>query len=192
MSYRYDAFFSYKRASESNEWHQKVLGTLVYWLKQELQRDDVRIFIDAEDIRTGSRWRSQLVDSLKTSKCVVCLWSPLYFQSKWCRSEWLSFVERGQRYNRNLVLPASYHDGQSFPREAQETQWRDFSHYASTMPKFWSTDLAVEFEKEHLKPFASDLAQMIREAPPFDDTFPIVEAGDDDSDPPPIGRIADV
>lgn len=192
MSYRYDAFFSYKRASESNDWHKKVLDTLVHWLKQELRRDSVRIFIDTEDIRAGSRWRSQLVDSLRTSKCVVCIWSPLYFESRWCRSEWQSFVKRGQLYNRNLVLPASYHDGQSFPSEARQTQCPDFSEYASTMGSFWDTKLAFEFETKLLKPFASDLARMIEDAPAFDENFPIVEAEDDDPPTPPIGRIADV
>ena len=103
MNYQYDAFFSYKRDRESDDWHEVVKNKLEFWLKQELERDDVRLFFDREDIRAGMRWRHKMVEALKRSKCIVCLWSPLYFQSKWCGSEWKTFVKREQLAMRPLV-----------------------------------------------------------------------------------------
>lgn len=192
MAYKFDAFFSYKRDSESNDWHDKVRQKIAFWLKQELQEQEVRIFLDREDIRTGSRWRQQISDALKTSKCLICLWSPLYFQSKWCVSEWLSFAERGKQYGADLVLPASYFDGETFPPDACQIQWADFSRYTSTMPGFWSTELAVNFERDAIKQFATDLARMIRNAPEFSSDFPIVEASNEQiAGSQSIRRIAD-
>src|SRR5262249_25303408 len=157
-----DAFFSYKRDRESDSWHETVKGKLMFWLKQELQRPDVQIFFDSEDIRAGMRWRDRIAESLKRSRCLVCLWSPLYFRSKWCVSEWMTFMRREDMTKRDLVMPASYFDGESFPPAASARQVLDFSQFASTMPRFWDTDLAVTFEQQRLRPFARDLAAMIR------------------------------
>jgi len=79
----------------------------------------------------------------------------------------------------DLVAPARYYDGEYYPGPAKDRQSLDFSDYASTMPRFWYTEHAVEFEMSLLRPFARDLAKIIRSAPEFDPEFPIVEASDD-------------
>ena len=180
MSYEYDAFFSYKRDPQSDSWHETVKEKLLFWLRMELHRPDVRIFFDTEDIRTGARWQQKLADSLRRSKCIVCVWSPLYFQSKWCVSEWRTFLEREKACQRELVIPAAYHDGESFPGEATAKQMADFSNYTSIMPRFWDTELAVEFENKRLKSFAKDLATLIKNSPTFDPHFPLIEAENHD------------
>jgi hypothetical protein len=193
MGYQYDAFFSYKRDRESDAWHKRVKDTLTYWLKLELGQVDVPIFFDTTEIRGGMQWSPTLTDALRRSKCLICFWSPLYFQSKWCVSEWLTFVERSERLHRPLILPASYFDGENFPPRARAVQFLDFSEFASTMPRFWDTEAAVRFEKERIQPFARDLAALIRQAPPFDESFPLIEAPDNQVLPEvTIGRIADV
>jgi len=94
---------------------------------------------------------------------------------------------------RELVMPASYFDGKTFPPDASAKQFLDFSDFACIMPKFWDTESAVSFEASRLRPFARDLAAMIRSAPPFDANFPLVEVGSDQvSQEETIGRIADV
>lgn len=191
MAYQYDVFFSYKRDRESDDWHEKVKNKLEHWLKHELQRQNVRIFFDTEEITTGMRWRAKLADALKRSRCIACIWSPLYFQSKWCVSEWMTFVRREELVKRELVMPASYFDGDTFPPSATAKQFIDFSEFASTMPKFWETADAVEFESNKLKPFAHALAVAIVNAPNYDDTFPVVEVPDDQVTPEgTIGRPA--
>jgi len=190
MDYEYDAFFSYKRDPQSDDWHYQVKEKLRFWLRQELNRDRVEVFFDTEDIRTGEVWRQRLGDALRESRCLVCIWSPLYFQSKWCVSEWRTFAAREQKYKANLVLPAKFHDGESFPATAQSKQMADFRSYTSIMARFWETEKAFEFEAP-LRKFARDLAVLIRRAPPYDPEFPIEEAKDQDvAEEPPIGRIA--
>ena len=55
----------------------------------------------------------------------------------------------------------------------------NFSNFSSTMPRFWDTESAVRFEEELLKPFAQNIARMIRSAPPYYDDFPVIEVPDD-------------
>src|SRR5262249_15979788 len=105
----------------------------------------------------------------------------------------MTFVERSKLKKTELVAPASYFDGESFPKDATAVQFVDFSEYASTMPKFWETESAVTFETMRLKPFAKDLARLIRAAPEYDDSFPLVEAPEPAvAGEPTIGRPADV
>jgi len=193
VTYTYDAFFSYKRDRESDAWHRRVKDKIAYWVRLELGRDDVKIFFDDEEIRVGARFKAKISDSLRRSKCLVCVWSPLYFRSPWCMSEWQSFVQREIKFGAQLVIPASFHDGETFPAEARAIQTLDFSEFASTMPRFWDTESAVRFEDLRLRPFARDLAAMIRSAPPYDDAFPVFIASESDTQAElPIGRIADV
>src|SRR5262245_28914738 len=102
MPYQYDAFFSYKRDPQSDPWHHEVKEKLKFWLRQE-NGANVQIFFDTEEIRTGLRWHQKLADALRGSKCIICVWSPAYFQSKWCVSEWKTFVQREKLCNKDLV-----------------------------------------------------------------------------------------
>ena len=191
MAYEYDVFFSYKHDPGSDAWHEQVKAQLEFWLKQELEKQDVRIFFDTEDIKTGDQWRERLSDALKQSRCIVCVWSALYFQSKWCVSEWMTFVRREKLAKRALVVAASFHDGEKFPPDARKVQFLDFSPYANTMPAFWRTELAVLF-LPLLKKFVHDLAEKIRKAPPFDEAFPVELVSDDKVEPErTIERVAD-
>lgn len=172
MSYRYDAFFSYKRDEQSDTWHETVKDKLTYWLKMELGRQDVKVFFDSEDVDTGDRWKEKIEQALLTSKCIICIWSPLYFQSVYCVSEWQTFIKRQKLYDQDLIIPARYHDGDSFPNDAKSQQSADFSDYTSIMAQFWETTRAVEFDT-YLKTFAVNIAKKIMTAPPFGE-FPLV------------------
>lgn len=177
MSYKYDIFVSYKRHNKTNAWHLGLLEILEVWLSQELQRD-ARIFFDSEDIKTGDRWKEKLAEALLHSRCLLCLWSPMYFQSKWCVVEWQAFLEREERCGGGLIIPANIHDGTHYPNAAKAIQSRDFSRFASTSPRFWDSHLALEFEQDHLKSFAEELRQAILASPEFCNSFPLPEAPD--------------
>lgn len=190
MTYKYEAFFSYKRDPESDGWHETLKTKLQVWLRQELGDPDAKIFFDTEDIQTGDRWKEKIGRQLQQSKCIICIWSPLYFRSRYCVSEWQTFLQREGLYGRDLVVPASYHDGESFPGDALARQIADFSNYALTIPRFWDTQLAVEFESK-IKAFAHALADKIKRAPPYDETFPLAETPVDQvATESTIGRIA--
>lgn len=192
--YEYDAFFSYKRDPLSNEWHEKVMSILEHWIRMELNKKDMKIFIDTEDIETGAKWKEKIADSLKKSKCLIAILSPEYFNSQCCLSEWKTFIKRGKDYKlkfSGLITPARYHDGDHYPQEAKDIQSVDFSEYSATTAAFWETKDAYEFEKVKLKAFAKDVAKKINNAPNYDDNFPVIIADHNDIHHlPPITRVA--
>ena len=196
MPYEYEIFFSYKRNVESDAWHEKLKNKIKYWVGEEPDIDQVRVFFDVEEIQTGNRWREKIAEALRTSKCLVCILSPQYFRSKYCVAELLSFYKRSELMRTELIAPASRVDGRNFPPLAQEFQIKSFNNYFLTATRFWDTELAVEFEDRLIKPFARDVANLIRRAPPSSPDFPIIDA---EGDLPPsakldetirIGRIA--
>lgn len=181
LEYSYDAFFSYKRDPESDDWHEKVKEKLEHWLKNEVS-DFRGIFFDRADIGTGELWNSRLKDALLQSKCIVCIWSPAYFRSRHCVSEWKTFQKREEAFKpkQPLIRPARYHDGVHFPQEARAQQVVDFGPYASTIGRFWDTERACEFEEKHIKKLAVDVAASIEACPECHEQFPLYEATDGD------------
>jgi len=94
--YAYDVFFSYKRHGLTADWTNNVQKYLKLWLSEEMQRP-VTIFADVDTIEIGDRWPDRLKEGLKLSRCMVGVWSPLYFQSSWCMSEWKTFLGGNER-----------------------------------------------------------------------------------------------
>ena len=194
--YLFDVFFSYKRDPESDEWHAAVVRQLEFWLRKEINVPKARIFFDTQNIETGEQWKDTILESLKASKCLVGVWSPDYFHSRWCTSEWQTFVKRETLLKLkagSLIAPARYYDGDYFPRHARGAQMTDFSKYTSTLAYFWKTDDAYQFEQTVLKGLAQTVARKIKAAPTFDDNFPVVTVHRDSvPSPPPVPRPSDV
>ncbi len=176
MPYAFDIFFSYKRNRLTRAWHEEVKERVCFYVRNELSlsENEFNVFFDTETIEAGDIFGDDIRDALKRSKCLVAIWSPDYFTSNWCLSEFHSFIERQKTRTNKLIIPASYHDGEHFPDLAKQIQFKNFNSYASTISAFWNTAAAVEFDKE-LKIFSKDIASKIRNAPNFDDNFPIVE-----------------
>ena len=175
--YEFDVFFSYKRHALSIDWTRRVSTLFKFYLSHELNVPEARVFVDEESIELGEPWPEALQRALRRSKCLVCIWSPLYFQSDWCCSEWRSFQARekmlAEGETARLIAPLKFHDGEHFPQEAQSVQWTDVSKYNSTLSAFWSSARALELE-DILKSFSADVAQMVRNAPAFRDNWPVV------------------
>ena len=158
------------------EWTRQVHTRLQFWLTQEIGDRPASLFVDEDCIETGDRWPERLRESLKLSRCMICVWSPEYFQSKWCMSEWMSFREREKLLNmtsHGLIAPVRFHDGEHFPQEAQKVQWTDVARFTSTLPAFWASPRALELE-DKLKELAICVAKIVRAAPRFDPDWPVV------------------
>ena len=167
-------------------WLVEVEKRLAYWLTQELGGEKARIFFDKESIDIGDKWPAKLKDGLKKSKCMVGIWSPEYFRSKWCVSEWKSFQARDTILGNStftLVLPIRFHDGDWYPDEAKEIQSIDLRSYTSTLSAFWQTSKAVELD-EKLREFAENVAKAVINAPEYNPDWPVIE-----SEPIPTPRI---
>ena len=176
--YEYDVFLSYKRHGLTLDWTRQVCQRLQFWLTQELGGREAKLFVDEDCLEAGDHWPERLRDALRLSRCLVCVWSPSYFQSSWCVSEWQSFMERErllQMEAHGLIAPLKYHDGEHFPEAAQSVQWTDVAPYTATVPAFWTSTRALELE-DILKRFARSVAHIIARAPLFKPDWPIVEA----------------
>jgi TIR domain len=174
--YKYDVFFSYKRHGLTLDWTKEIHKRLRFWLSEELARD-ASFFVDEDSIEVGTPWPQELKEGLRLSRCMVAVWSPSYFQSDWCLSEWTSFREREKRLDiqsHRLIAPMRFHDGEHFPEDARNVQWTDVAPYAYTVRAFWTSQRALELE-DVLKAFAASVARIVRAAPPFQADWPIVE-----------------
>lgn len=179
--YVYDVFLSYSHSNVVRPWvidhlYKHFMG----WLSENLGGRSVQVFIDYTDIKPGDRWPDRLRDAIRTSKCLVPIWSPGYFVSPWCVSEWKSFCAREELLGlssgpKGLIIPVLHNDGEDFPKEAQLVQWADFSKCRSNFPGFISHPIAIEFEKM-VEEFTKDVARAVRSAPDFSPDWPIVEA----------------
>lgn len=175
--YKYDVFFSYKRQELTLHWTREVIARLKFWLTEELNRK-AEVFVDELSVDVGQKWPDELKRALAHSRCMVCLWSPSYFQSPWCVSEWKTFLEREKIIKleaHGLIAPLRFHDGEHFPPEARAVQWVDVTDYTSTIRAFWDSQKAIELETI-LKSFAHSVANVVRQAPPFSKDWPIVES----------------
>ncbi|MBK6018059.1 TIR domain-containing protein [Streptomyces sp. MBT53] len=58
-----------------------------------------RGFVDFRDIRPGERWEDRIVENgICTTRAMLALYSPSYFQSHWCAHEWTVFTARLSQY----------------------------------------------------------------------------------------------
>lgn len=183
--YEYDVFLSYKRRQLTASWIEGFKDRLTYWLTQELGGREAKVFFDIESIEVGNPWPDKLREALKVSRCLVGMWTPDYFKSRWCVSEWRSFLEREKQAGIpgvRLIAPIKCHDGEHFDSEAQSIQQFDLSQYWCTAPKnFWETVRGGEAD-DLLKQFARRLADIVQQAPLFNPAWEVVDA---DPEPPP-------
>jgi hypothetical protein len=132
MAYKYDIFLSYANQFPFNKWtRERLLPLIDTYLTNELNRQ-AKIFFDKAEIAAGDAWPEQLKNALAHSRCLVAVWSPSYFTSKWCTSECAVMLNRemklGYRKAQNpkgLILPLTIYDGDRFPEYARKIQWLD-------------------------------------------------------------------
>jgi hypothetical protein len=185
MSYLHHVFISYRRGSLVQQWLRRFLPLFKGWLGEELG-EEAKVFVDKNSVETGERWPHAIREGLLHSRCLVPIWSPYYFNSAWCLSEWRTFQARGA----NLVVPVLFHGPKSLPADAREIQMEDFSPYTSTSLGFKKSPEFSKFEMA-TKGFALRVGEVIRRAPTFDPTWKVVEDHPSDPDPTiPVSTLA--
>lgn len=185
--YEYDVFLSYRRGQRPNaggewpldrdgEWvHRVFLPEFRHWLDQEYP--NARIAFDG-DLPLGKPWESTLQQWLRHSKCLVAVWNPLYFRSKFCRSEFHSMLERQRKHmpadsdGPGLVLPAVYADGKWFDEEAKALQYsKSFSPFSKYSHPIRQDEVAHAAFATAMQEFCGWVARAIDAAPQFDASF---------------------
>jgi hypothetical protein len=171
MAYDYDIFLSYKSGFPFSNWvHEVFLPFFEPYVENALNRP-LTVFVDRTGIAAGDAWPSRLERALACSRCLVAIWSPIYFHSEWCRRECELMLHRerqlGLRSLSNpsgLVLPISLFDGEHFPQITREIQTLDCRKYFIVGDGFKKTELYGQFQAEVLN-WSGGVAAAIDRAP---------------------------
>lgn len=178
--YQWDVFLSYPRADPVGPWVRDYFFPLLSrWLGASTPHEPT-VFFDST-MEGGVHWPSRLKNSLLRSRCLVAIWSPHFFRSRWCLAEWQSMrareellrIGRGERPG--LVCPVLFADGDCFPKEARETQHaRDLRPYNIVNPAFRRTAKHGRLERE-VQILCDQLSSMIQAAPEWSPDWPVAE-----------------
>jgi hypothetical protein len=139
------------------------------------------VFFDRHSIENGNDFDEYIRTALKSSAVIISMMSPSYFSSKWCFSEFQSFLVRESKLDLtkgSLIACARFHDGENYPPVARNMQADDFTDFAILVSSFWGSPKAVDFDPL-IKRFSSKVAVKVKLAPPFSDDFPVEVAEDD-------------
>jgi hypothetical protein len=193
--YQYEIFVSYRRQPPMSAWVQQYFyDELTQWLGSELP-DAPRVFIDVEGIDTGDDWPARIRSALLGSCLLVAVWSPDYFRSHWCVAELHTMLARERalklRTNadpRGLVFPIKFTDGQYFPADVSNIQFRDFSNLAYTAPAFRDSPKYLDFQTE-VRDFVQTLAQRLVDAPPWEPNWPVHAPAPSGEQTAPLPRL---
>jgi TIR domain-containing protein len=182
QDYKNDVFISYTHLGAVYNWIPYLYDLLEDWLPYHLSYKP-KIYIDRR-IEAGTHWPSELQHELKMSRCLLAIWSPVYFNSSWCIAELESFrarerllgIGKGQKtlgliypvlFTKPLKKPPEY-----LPLKLKKIQYYDLSDWTITSPGFKSTALHVDFEQQ-VKILCPVLAKMILSAPKWQADWPV-------------------
>jgi hypothetical protein len=171
LSYRYDVFVSVKWDDLFGAWvRDDFMPVFLPHLKNSViakcDRDFAGIFYYKDDISYGQNWKNRLKEAIPYSRCVIALCSPEYFRSRYCMLEWNSFSDRAQSVNADLIIPASIHDGQSFPQYARDIQVGELQDFVIPGSGFRLTAQYATFVAR-VRELADCVAARVQAAPEF-------------------------
>ncbi|MGB0505751.1 MAG: TIR domain-containing protein [Pikeienuella sp.] len=174
--YGYLGFLSYKRDPEMDIWHDQVRRKLETYIRMEIGApNNVRIYQDRSEIRSGQEWERSLTQGLALSPVLFAVFSGAYFASEWCVAELRTFMEREDRLGlpRGTLIKAAAVCGCSgFPEWVNAIQYDNFADEFVPGSAYWETDKSVDFMQGKLKRFATHSCELIRQMPEYSDEFP--------------------
>ncbi len=97
-----------------------------------------RIFLDDSDVWSGQYWKEKIMGALPRSRIMICLWTPRYFESKWCEAEFRHFRDRHDILAKtpataklpSILTPIRLSDGEYFSKDSTKHQIKhDFTPF---------------------------------------------------------------
>ncbi|HMX41917.1 MAG TPA: toll/interleukin-1 receptor domain-containing protein, partial [Saprospiraceae bacterium] len=95
--FKYDLFVSYS--------HENTEEVLAIVGEMQRQRPDLEIFLDRQDLNTGSVWQQALYDALDNCAKVLSFYTPTYLSSKVCKEEFNIAVFRHRDSEEGVLIP---------------------------------------------------------------------------------------
>lgn len=188
--YKFDIFISYCRFGSVQKW----LMNHFYPKFKDCLADQMapmpRVFVD-KNMPKGVEWPEELQKALRHTKILVPLFSPPYFESRWCMAEWKSMREREKLLGLGtldnpqcLVYPILYSDSDNFPDEAKRLSRWDFKKLSTPEPVFQESRDWVLFHGK-VSELAADLVQLLKQVPDWQPDWPLIKNPDPVLMPPP-------
>jgi len=193
--YEFEVFVSYSRRGSVSKW----LMNHFYPKFQDCLADQIaptpRVFVD-KTMPRGVHWPAKLQKALGRSKIMIPLFTPLYFESKWCMAEWESMRARERLLGlassdcpQSLVYPILYSDSDNFPEEAKKLSRWDFKELATPEPVFQESRDWILFHRK-VTELAEDLVGLLQQVPEWRSDWPVIERPDPVLPPPvPMPRF---
>ncbi len=143
MSFLY--FVSYARANRATPRDEEDLRQFIADLRSDVSQLNRPVtaevdFFDGDSIETGSSWPDELAEALRTSRVCVALYSPSYFDSKWCGREYQAFCDRCKNWEAlpankgkraDVILPILWIPAHKLPNAVDPKQFEDLTLPAS-------------------------------------------------------------
>lgn len=188
--YKFDVFISYCRYGSVRNW---VLNHFYPKLRDCLADQYApipKVYID-KSMPRGVHWPSNLRNALQHSKILVPLFTPPYFESKWCLAEWESMRARESMLDlanldrpQGLVYPILYSDSDNFPMAAREISRWDFKDLSTPELVFQESRDWPLFHRR-VTSVAEDLVELLKQVPDWRPDWPLIEEPEPVLIPPP-------
>jgi hypothetical protein len=177
MSYRYDAFISYRKTSIGKYWVSEYFEPCLRHELGELLGREARIFFDVNDITIGDEWARTLNDALARSAVLVPVLSGTYFGSEWCVREFVTIHNRQALCNANrvsdplvMIVPILVRDGDHLPETVKGLQYMKLHDYYTSCESFRASPDYRKFEA-HVSSLANHLHRAIQRVPDPDPSW---------------------
>jgi len=178
MAYKYDVFLSYNCKLPHGVWvTDAFLPLFKSYLEEALNVREVTIFKDNQEIYAGQDWDRKIKNALLHSRIMVSIFAPAYFNSEWCKKEFLIMDYRqrkcGYMSNQNpngIIVPIKISDGDSFPEYAHSFQMSNFNLFSRVGLQAIKTQRFIDFQ-DSLLDWVESVAHAHRNAPAWDDNW---------------------
>jgi hypothetical protein len=172
--YEYDVFVSYSRVGNVGQWVQNHLSEVLTACLIDELGGRAKVFLDVR-METGVVWPDQLRAGLGRSKLLVAVWSPAYFESKWCMAEMQTMLEREQLVDVHggIIFPLVFNDGRSFPDWANQRQTVSFKEHGYPYRQFRDAVGYLAFHAQ-VRRLAEEIAERLDRVPPWREDWPVV------------------
>lgn len=158
--YQFDVYLSYRRSEFTSQWLAEFLPLFRYWLSESLGRDPV--VFEERQLPPDSGW-VETTYALHSSRTLLAICSPSYFQSASNVGEWQYFRQHAPQ----SIIPVLYAKVADLDLQAA-----DFTRFSFIGQGFRQSELYVDFQRA-VQELANTAAEKIRNAPPFQAEDPL-------------------
>ncbi len=171
--YLHDIFLSYSNQPPFRDWVRDSFRPLFQGYLTDALQHKANVFFDRDGIAPGEAWPERLKKALAASRCLVTVWTGMYFQSDWCWYECSLMLHREQQLGyrtvtnpAGLIFPVVASDGDSLPSHVSTIQHIDLSKFARVGAGFARTTRYIKFQ-DVLGEWVPKVAAAVKAAPPW-------------------------